>query len=85
MKKLFAAAAIAAFLFSCNDKADKGSFTVTGEIKAAPDQKIYLEELYFSSRKQHTFYRNGCKPGAFERFFQQPCKHCFKKAYSARR
>ncbi len=65
MKKLFAAAAIAAFLFSCNDKADKGSFTVTGEIKASPDQKIYLEELYFSSKQPQVLDTGEIKDGKF--------------------
>ena len=42
MKKLFAVAIVAAILISCNDKADKGMFTLSGEIKSAPDQKVYL-------------------------------------------
>ena len=51
MKKLFSAAVITAFLFSCNGGADKGKFTLTGELKSAPDQKIYLEELFFSEQQ----------------------------------
>lgn len=65
MKRIFAAAAIAAFLFSCNDKADKGSFTVTGEIKASPDQKIYLEQLYFSSKDPEVLDTAEIKGGKF--------------------
>ena len=65
MKKLFAAAAVAVILFSCNDKADKGSFTVTGEIKASPDQKIYLEELYFSAKQPEVLDTAEIKNGKF--------------------
>jgi peroxiredoxin len=65
MKKLFVVAAIAAILFSCNDKADKGSFTLTGEIKASPDQKIYLEELYFSTKQPEVLDTGEIKNGKF--------------------
>jgi len=65
MKKLFTAAAIAAILFSCNDKADKGSFTISGEIKAAPDQKIYLEQLFFSSKQPEVLDTGEIKNGKF--------------------
>jgi peroxiredoxin len=65
MKKLFAVAAMAAILFSCNDKADKGSFTLTGEIKASPDQKIYLEELYFSTKQPEVLDTGEIKNGKF--------------------
>ncbi len=65
MKKLLTAAAIAAILFSCNDKADKGAFSVTGEIKATPDQKIYLEELYFSAKQPEVLDTAEIKGGKF--------------------
>ena len=65
MKKLFAAAAVAVILFSCNDKADKGSFTLSGEIKASPDQKIFLEELYFSAKQPEVLDTGEIKGGKF--------------------
>lgn len=37
-------------MLSCNNTTPKGKFTVTGEIKNAPDQNIYLEELFFSQK-----------------------------------
>ena len=66
MKKLFAAAAIAAILFSCNNNADKGKFTVSGDIKATPDQKIYLEQLYFSEKQPEVLDTADIKNGKFE-------------------
>jgi peroxiredoxin len=65
MKKLFASAALAAFLFSCNDKNDKGMFTLSGEINASPDQKIYLEELYFSGKQPEVLDTGEIKNGKF--------------------
>ncbi len=38
------------YLFSCKSEKTNGKFTVTGEIKNIPDQKIYLEELYFDDK-----------------------------------
>lgn len=35
-------------LYSCKDESANGKFTVTGEIKNAQDQKIFLEEIHFS-------------------------------------
>lgn len=65
MKKLFAAAAIAAILFSCNNNTDKGRFTISGEIKALPDQKIYLEQLYFSEKQPEVLDTGEIKNGKF--------------------
>ena len=65
MKKLFTAAVIAALLFSCNAGADKGKFTLDGEIKSATDQKIYLEELYFSEKQPEVLDTGEIKNGKF--------------------
>jgi len=50
MKKLFTIVFCTAILFACNNENQKGKFTVSGELKNAPDQKLYLEELYFSEK-----------------------------------
>lgn len=48
MKKfLFILSAVA--FFSCKNENTIGKFTVTGEIKNATDQKIFLEEMHFSN------------------------------------
>ena len=65
MKKLFAAAAVAAILFSCNNNTDKGKFTLSGELKASPDQKIYLEQLYFSDKQPEVLDTGEIKAGKF--------------------
>jgi len=66
MKKLFAAAFTAAILFSCNDKTDKGMFTLSGEIKAAPDQQVYLEQLFFSGKSPEVLDTGEIKSGKFQ-------------------
>ncbi|MEP7238416.1 MAG: TlpA disulfide reductase family protein [Ferruginibacter sp.] len=65
MKKLFTAAAVAAILFSCNSGNDKGKFTLDGELKSSPDQKIYLEELYFSEKQPEVLDTAEIKNGKF--------------------
>ena len=47
MRKLLFVCLVTCF-FSCERKETLGRFTVEGEIKNVPDQKIYLDELYFS-------------------------------------
>ena len=65
MKKLFPAVVLAAVLFSCNNASDKGKFTVTGELRSAADQKIYLEELFFSDAKPEVLDTGEIKKGKF--------------------
>lgn len=65
MKKIISAVAMSAFLLSCNTGAHKGKFTLTGEIKSATDQKIYLEELYFSEKQPEVLDTGDIKKGKF--------------------
>lgn len=65
MKKIFAATVITAFLFSCNSGNDRGKFTLSGEIKSSPDQKIFLEELYFSEKQPEVLDTGEIKNGKF--------------------
>jgi peroxiredoxin len=65
MKKLFAAAFVTAILFSCNNKDDKSLFTLSGDLKASPDQKIYLEQLYFNGKQPEVLDTGEIKNGKF--------------------
>jgi peroxiredoxin len=47
MKKFFIIICTLVF-FSCKNETSVGKFTITGEIKNAADQKVYLEEIHFS-------------------------------------
>ena len=55
----------ALFIFSCNEKNEVGKFTVEGEIKNIPDQKVYLDELYFSKQQPTTLDTGEIKNGKF--------------------
>lgn len=65
MKKLFTILFCTAVLFACNNENQKGKFTVSGELKNAPDQKVYLEELYFSEKEPVILDTAEIKNGRF--------------------
>jgi len=65
MKKLFTIVFCTATLFACNNENQKGKFTVSGELKNAPDQKVYLEELYFSEKDPVILDTTEIKNGKF--------------------
>ena len=65
MKKLLAAVAVTAILFSCTNENNKGKFTLAGELKSSPDQKIYLEELHFSDKPAEVLDTAEIKNGKF--------------------
>ncbi|MEO6722297.1 MAG: TlpA disulfide reductase family protein [Ferruginibacter sp.] len=54
-----------AILISCNNEEQKGKFTVSGELKNAPDQEIYLEELYFAQKEPAVLDTGSMKKGKF--------------------
>ncbi|CAN5341856.1 TlpA disulfide reductase family protein [soil metagenome] len=65
MKNLVMIALCAATLLSCNNKKEPGKFTVNGQIANAPDQKIYLEELFFSEKNPEVLDTGEIKNGHF--------------------
>ena len=65
MKKNLILVISALILFSCSPSVQKGQFTVLGELKNAPDQKIYLEELYFSQKDPAVLDTAEIKNGQF--------------------
>ena len=65
MKKICVAALCTVILLSCNTKSETGKFTVTGQIKNAPNQKIYLEELFFSEKDPEVLDTAEIKNGQF--------------------
>jgi peroxiredoxin len=49
MKKIFFFLLTTLFLFSCTGNNKNGLFTVNGELKNAPDQKVFLEQISFNN------------------------------------
>jgi peroxiredoxin len=50
MKQIITTIFIAIIFASCNNVDNKNVFTVNGNIKNTPDQKVYLEELFFNKK-----------------------------------
>ncbi len=65
MKKLLMGIFFIAGAVSCNEKTEKGKFTVTGKLKNAADQKIFLEQLYFSQKDPDVIDTGEIKNGKF--------------------
>lgn len=65
MKKFLTIVFCTATLFACNNESQKGKLTVTGELKNAPDQNVYLEELYFSEKPPVILDTAAIKNGKF--------------------
>ena len=56
----------AVFLFSCNSQHNAGSFKVSGELKDAPDQKVFLEQLFFNQNAPQVLDTAEMIKGKFE-------------------
>ena len=53
------------FLFSCTSTHKNGLFTVNGDLKNAPDQKVFLEQLHFSGIPPRVLDTSDIKNGKF--------------------
>lgn len=53
-------------IFSCKDEKSNGKFTVTGKIEHVEDQKIYLEEVFFTDKTPQVLDTAELKGGKFE-------------------
>ena len=65
-KKIFFLFVCSAILISCNNKEEKGRFTLNGMLKNVGDQQVYLEELYFSQQAPMVLDTAEIKNGQFK-------------------
>ena len=65
MKKIVSLLTISIILFACNNAGDKNKFTINGQLKNAPDQKVFLEELYFTQKDPEVIDTAEIKNGKF--------------------
>ena len=65
MKKLLLGVLLIAGIISCSDKTEKGRFTVKGDLKNAENQRIYLEQLFFSQKDPQVIDTGEIKDGKF--------------------
>jgi peroxiredoxin len=54
------------FIFSCTSNHNNGLFIVKGDLKNAPDQKVFLEQLFFNQDPPHVLDTAEMKNGKFE-------------------
>ncbi len=66
MKKTISLLTLSLFLlFACKNKDTDNKFIVNGQLKNAPDQKIFLEELFFTQREPEVLDTGEIKNGVF--------------------
>ena len=65
MQKIIILLLISLYCISCTNETIKGKFELSGEIKNIPDQKIYLEQLYFSEQDPEILDTATIKRGKF--------------------
>ena len=65
MKKLLLGVLLFGGIISCSEKTEKGRFTVKGNLKNADNQKIYLEQLFFSQKDPQVIDTGEIKDGKF--------------------
>ncbi len=64
MKKIFIYIA-ALLLASCSHQEKKGTFTVSGELKDATDQKVFLEQIFFNQQPPQVLDTAEMRNGKF--------------------
>jgi peroxiredoxin len=65
MKKIILSLAVITSLVACSTNEEKGKFTLTGEIKNIEDQKVYLDQLFFSTENPQVLDTAEIKGGKF--------------------
>jgi peroxiredoxin len=65
LKKIIAFLLVVTLFSACSNQEEKNKFTITGEIKNAPDQQLYLEELFFSQKNPQVIDTADLKGGKF--------------------
>ncbi len=65
MNKIFILVS-AVFLFSCASEHKTGSFKVNGELKDGPDQKVFLEQIFFNQNPPQVLDTANMAKGKFE-------------------
>ena len=57
---------VAVLFFSCKQKDEKGHFEVNGQLSNVEDQKVFLEQLFFSQQNPQVLDTAEIKGGKFE-------------------
>ena len=66
IKRMLAVIAVSSAMLACNNKEEKGKFTLEGNIKNLEDQQVYLEQLFFTQQQPQVLDTGVIKNGKFE-------------------
>lgn len=66
MKYALGIVTLAAMFTACQNDSNNGRFVVKGDIKNVPDQKIYLEEIFFNEKAPQVLDTADINKGRFE-------------------
>ncbi|MBK8711094.1 MAG: AhpC/TSA family protein [Niastella sp.] len=66
MKKIILSISVIVLLFSCKSKTNANQFVIEGKLSNVPDQKVYLEQMFFSSKDPEVIDTAEMKDGKFE-------------------
>lgn len=65
MNKIIATLFLCSALFACNENTTKGEFTLSGDMKNTPDQRVFLEQLFFSEKNPEVVDTGLLEKGKF--------------------
>ena len=65
MNKIILSLFLCCFLFACKNETDKGEFTLSGDMKNTPDQRVFLEQLFFSEKSPEVLDTGLLEKGKF--------------------
>ncbi len=66
MKKIATVFLLSVAALSCKEKKSNGKFELNGDVRNIPDQKVFLEQLYFSQKNPDVLDTAEIKNGKFQ-------------------
>ena len=66
MKSRILCSLVVMVMLSCNSKNNSGDFNIQGELKNAPDQEVFLEQLFFNQNPLKVVDTTEMKNGIFD-------------------
>jgi peroxiredoxin len=81
MRKIIGIILLTGLLCGCGNKEDENTFSIKGEIKNMPDQKVYLQEIYFGNRNPEVLDTAEVKNGKFELSAISPQEGMFRVVF----
>ncbi len=81
MQKIIGVVLMAGLLYGCGSKDDANKFSINGEVKNLPDQKVYLEQIYFTNKDPEVLDTAEAKNGKFMLSAMAPQEGMFRVVF----